>query len=155
LAVTVGDLKQEIAAGSSPTPTPVNGYTIYSTKAPATVIPALVGSTGTGGLENLVKRSANGIRFYPNNANYDATASNRAAGPSTSSASTVPSLNGRSVSLARWNKPFLLQKATLTSDTDATPVATFVAPDWINVARSGSNPTTWNANMITSPTNTS
>ena len=65
------------------------------------------------------------------------------------------SLNGRSVSLARWNKPFLLQKATLTSDTDATPVAAFVAPDWINVARNGSNPTTWNTNMKTSTTNTS
>ena len=98
------------------------------------------------------------VRFYPTNANYDTAtypASNRAAGPSTSSASTIPSLNGRSVSLARWNKPFLLQKATLTSDTDATPVAAFVAPDWINVARNGSNPLTWNSNMITSPTSMS
>ena len=58
LAVTVGDLKQELAAGS--TISTVSGITIYSPKAPATVIPALVGSSGTGGLENLVKRSANG-----------------------------------------------------------------------------------------------
>ena len=156
LAVTVGDLKQELAAGS--TISTVSGVTIYTPKAPATVNPALVGSTGTGGLENLVKCSANGVRFYPTNANYDTgtyPAPNRAAGPSTSSASTIASLNGRSVSLARWNKSFLLQKATLTSDTVAIPVAAFVPPDWINVARNGSNPTTWNANMITSPTSTS
>jgi hypothetical protein len=151
LAVTVGDLKQEIGAGS--TASTVSGVTIYSPNAATTTTPALAGSTGTAGLENLVKRSANGIRFYPNNANYDAAASNRAAGPSTSSASTVPSLNGRSVSLARWNKPFLLQKATLTSDTDAAPVGTFVPPDWILVARDGSNPKTWASNMRTSPTN--
>src|SRR5438552_11932556 len=71
LAVTVGDLKQELAAGSSPTPNPVNGYTIYSPKVPATVIPALVGSSGAGGLENLVKRSAYASAFYPTNANYN------------------------------------------------------------------------------------
>ncbi len=156
LAVTVGDLKQELAAGS--TISTVSGITVYTPNAPATVNPALGGSTGTGGLENLVKRSANGVRFYPTTANYNTgtyPAPNRAAGPSASSASTIASLNGRSVSLARWNKSFLLQKATLTSDTDATPVGAFVPPDWINVARNGSNPTTWNTNMKTSTTNTS
>src|SRR2546430_6754043 len=48
LAVTVGDLKQELVAGS--TISTVSGVTIYTPKAPATVNPALVSSTGTGGL---------------------------------------------------------------------------------------------------------
>src|SRR5438552_200307 len=149
IAVTVGDLKQELVAGS--TMSTVSGITLYRSKAPATVVPALVGSTGNGGLENLVKRSKNASSFYPATANYDTgtfPAPNRAAAVST----TTASQNGRSITTARWNKPLLLQKATLTSDTDMTPVAAFTAPDWINIARDGSNPTTWNANMKMSTT---
>jgi hypothetical protein len=160
LAATLGDLKQEIAAGSVPsTPTPSPSTIIYLPRpspSPSTVTPALVGSTGSGGLENLVKRSANGVRFYPPVSNYDTATyppANRAAGPSSQTATTVPSQNSRSVSLARWNKPLLLQKANPASDTDPTPVNTFIAPDWVLVARDGSNPTSWNANLITSPNN--
>ncbi len=151
-----GDLKQEIAAGS--TVATVFGATIYVPRVASTLTPVLVGSTGTGGLENLVKRSAYLSPFYPSSVNYDTAtypASNRAAGPSAQNATTVPSFNGRSVSRARWNKSFLLQKKTPTSDTDATPVDAFSAPDWINVARDGSNPPVWNANMKISPTNAS
>jgi Tfp pilus assembly protein PilX len=159
LAITVGDLKQELAAGS--TLATISGVTIYSPKpspSPSTLTPALVGSTGTGGLENLVKRSANALKFYPTGSNYDTATyppANRAAGPSSQTATTVASQNSRSVSRARWNKPLLLQKATLTSDTDITPVPAFVAPDWILIARDGSNPTSWNTNMITSANNAS
>jgi Tfp pilus assembly protein PilX len=157
LAITIGDLKQEIAAGS--TQTTVSSVTVYSPKpspSPSTLIPYLAGSTGTSGLENLVKRSANGVSFYPSGSSYNTgtyPAANRAAGPSTSSSTSVASLNGRSVSAARWNKPLLIAKNVLTS-TDPTPVSAFTPPDWILVARDGSNPPSWNASMITSPSNT-
>lgn len=48
LALILGDLKQELVAGS--TASTVSGVTIYAPNAAATTIPALVGSTGTGGL---------------------------------------------------------------------------------------------------------
>ena len=152
IAITVGDLQQELVAGS--TLATFSGVTMYSPKpspSPSTLIPALVGSTGTGGLENLVKRSANGLKFYPTVSNYDTATyppANRAAGTAT----TIASQNGRSVSLARWNRPLLLAKAT-PAGTDVTPVAAFVPPDWIVVARDGSNPTAWSPNMITSANN--
>ncbi|MBA3542882.1 MAG: hypothetical protein H0T83_00325, partial [Chthoniobacterales bacterium] len=155
LAVTVGDLKQEIAAGS--TLSTVAGPTIYTPKpaagpSPATLTCALSGSSGTGGLENLLKRSANGVSFYPSviPGSYNVgtyPASNRAAGPSAQAATTVASQNGRSISPARWNKPLLLQKANLASDTDITP-ANFTPPDWILVARDGSNPPAWAPSMV-------
>ena len=143
----ISDLKQEIAAGST-TNTITTGNvttTIYTPLAPTNAVPALVGSTGTNGLENLVKRSASGQAFYPAVGIYT-------AGPSrASSASTTNiSQNGRSIPPARWNKPLLMP---CTGTNDLTPAsADFTPPDWILVARDGSNPTTWTANMVTSPT---
>jgi Tfp pilus assembly protein PilX len=141
----IGDLKQEIAAGS--TATTVSGVTIYTPSTAATIVPALVGSTGTGGYQNLVKRSTYNSSFYPT-ANYDNNASNRAAQAPT----TAASLNGRFISAPRWNKPLLISKQTPSSDTDLTPAATFTPPDWILVARDGSNPTAWSTNLRSSPT---
>ena len=138
----VGDLKQEIADGSTVSTTGTT--TIYTPTSNANAAPQLAGSTGTGGLERLLKRSSSTNAFYPGG-------STRAAALS----STNASQNGRSVTPARWNKPLLLPKST-NSATDYTPVptsGTFTAPDWIYVARDGSNPTAWNANMIASGTN--
>ena len=53
VATTLADVKQELVAGS--TASTVSGVTIYSPKtavAPSAIVPALVGSTGTGGVEN-------------------------------------------------------------------------------------------------------
>ena len=148
---------------------------------------------------NLVKRSAYSQNFFPagsdpnasyyNNGNTSETVSvsaspspapppatacppsNRAANVS----SVTPSLNGRYVSLARWNKHLLLPKASYvangssdTNTTDYTPVTPktsvtslnpssatgnfFVPPDWVLLARNGANPTAWNSNLITSNT---
>ena len=138
----VGDLKQEIADGS--TVTMVGTTTIYTPKSNTNAAPQLAGSSGTDGLEALLKRSSSTNAFYPGG-------STRAAALSTTGASR----NGRSISPARWNKPLLLPKST-NSATDYTPVltsGTFAAPDWIYVARDGSNPTAWNTNMIPSGTN--
>jgi hypothetical protein len=161
-----GDLKQEIAAGSvvampSPSPSPANGAMLYTPNAPQSAVVCLAGSTGTAGMQNLLKRSAFNVPFYANPApapsptatpyniaNY--APSNRAANVP----STAPSLNGRYVSPARWNQPLLLPKKSLTTDSDLTPVATFIAPDWVLVGRDGSNPSTWNSNLVTGSTST-
>lgn len=149
-ASIISDLQQEIVAGSNSTtvtpsiPTLATGY--YYPNSPLTVIPAMVvpnytpgGSTtivGTG-MEDLVKISYP-TPFWPNNAYYNNTSGpNRASSIST----TSNSLNNRSVTPARWNKPLLMAP---TSTSNLAPSASgFTAPDWIYVARDGSNPTTW------------
>lgn len=141
----VADLKQEIVAGS--TAVMISGTTIYEPAPTAATKPALVGSNASAGYENLVKRSVYNTAFHPY-----ANASNRAAGPSTQAATTLASVNGRFISPARWNKPLLIAKQTPGTDTDLTPASTFTPPDWILLARDGSNPSAWNANMRTSAT---
>ena len=148
ITAIIGDLQQEVVAGSNvgqgtTIPTLSAGY--YYPNSPITVVPSLVvpGYTSSSivgtGLENLVKISKNGSAFYTGTA-YVSTGPTRAS--AVNSASDV-SLNNRSVTKARWNAPLLLTKATPGSETDWTPVSAFTAPDWIYVARDGSNPTAW------------
>ncbi|MDR3404157.1 MAG: hypothetical protein P4L99_16790 [Chthoniobacter sp.] len=143
----IGDLKQEIAAGSkapAATPNPAPNTNLYFPKSAATAVPYRVGTVDA--LPNLVKRSSYNQAFYVGS-DYDTSnypASNRAANVST----TTISQNSRSWNTARWNKALLLPKQDPTSNTDFTPVTGangYTAPDWILVARDGSNPTTWNA----------
>ena len=147
LQTLVADLKQEIADGSTANSITTGSVTtiIYTPKTRANAVPALVGSTGTSGLENLIKRSANGQAFYSGTA-----APNRASSAST----TGTSQNGRTISRARWNKPLLMPA---TSGTDLNPIAStsFTTPDWVLVDRSGNNPKTWNNNLKWSASGTS
>lgn len=69
-----------------------------------------------------------------------------------SALSTGTSLNGRTISTARWNKPLLLPKND-PSSTDLSPNTTTFpsdgskSPRWILVARDGKNPTAWDNNL--------
>ncbi|MGC3989312.1 MAG: hypothetical protein QM796_06470 [Chthoniobacteraceae bacterium] len=100
---------------------------------------------------NLVKQSVYNSTFFPSTAstaypsggsgNYPA--SNRAA--NVSSATDV-SQNGRSISLARWNKPLFLQAAT---NSTAPADTNIKSPDWVLVTRNGNNPTSWSVNLGT------
>ncbi|MDQ3623228.1 MAG: hypothetical protein M3463_12165, partial [Verrucomicrobiota bacterium] len=140
----ISDLKQEIASGSDKPPaTPPPGVRILYPKVPATSIPQRVATDAA--LPNLVKRSASGQPFF-SGSDYEANypASNRAANLPT----TRSSQNGRVVSLARWNAHFLLPKQNPDSDTDLTPHEKFVAPDWVLVARDGSNPKAVDKNVV-------
>jgi len=143
LAMTVGDLRQEITAGSTVTNMTAGStnVTLYLPMTNTVIVPARVGSDAT--LPNLVKRSASGLPFY-SGAGYAATGVARAAASST----TNLSLNDRSISLARWNKALLLPKNNASQSTDLTPVSTFVPPDWVYVARDGSNPTAVSTNIV-------
>ncbi len=146
IAVIQSDLRQEIVDPlNSGTVTTLQNKTIYRPLNALNVVPAIAVPSGTGtytpagivgtGLENLVKESKFGMGFYPGGAA-------RAANVSTASSSA----NGRQITAADWNLPLLIQKANPAS-TDYTPAGAFMAPDWILVARDGSNPTSWNVNM--------
>ncbi|MBN8711323.1 MAG: hypothetical protein BGO12_20115 [Verrucomicrobia bacterium 61-8] len=147
----IGDLRQEILAGSTNISTN-SSYPVYYPVKATTMVPALSGFSTNAGLENVVKVSRSGSNFF-SGTNYNTTdypSTNRAAQLST----TAASQNGRYLSLDRWNAALLLGKNNTNSATDLTP-ANFTAPDWILVARNGSNPTSWNANMRWSATSSS
>ena len=104
------------------------------------------------GLNNMLKISKSGVPFYPGQipnvsnpsfyapTNYNGkTGPNRAANVSTA----TPALNGRFVSPARWNKPLLMQAKSVTDNTPIAPdgisATSFPSPDWILVAKDGSD----------------
>jgi len=123
LEVVVSDLKQEIA----------NGPTITS----STVMPQRSPTPAPGttpAIPNLIRRSvrSDAIPSPP------AVRSRASAVNSTSDAS----INGRSVSFARWNSHYLVPKAN-TGDSSSDPITTgfsppnYWAPDWVIVTRNG------------------
>ncbi|PYK82887.1 MAG: hypothetical protein DME41_08480 [Verrucomicrobia bacterium] len=120
LDIVVGNLKQEISAGS-----PISS---------ANILPQRSGTPTPGSLPipNLVRISFQG----------EATGTAPIPPPAVSSRasrvnSTAPSLNGRSISGARWNSHYLVPRATTSTTLDSTPIATFNAPDWVLVTADG------------------
>jgi hypothetical protein len=109
LDITVSDLKQEIA--NNPTVTTAN---IQPARYPA----------------GIPTDNPNLIRYSSRNA-----AESRAS----TVVSTAASANGRSISLARWNSHYLIPRLNTGTQIDSTPVASFVAPDWVLVTAQGPN----------------
>jgi hypothetical protein len=171
----MGDLRQEIMAGSqisgvSPQTVPVTGAPSVIIYRPSVFLAAAPYRAGPYGptsptwsvFPNLIKESTRNVAFYPSS--YDAHAPTRAAAINSFNDSSI---NGRYVSMARWNKHLLLPKASATitvgtgatpttisdNGTDTTPVGSFVAPDWILTTADGSNPTT--LDTTSSPTTSS
>jgi hypothetical protein len=161
IGTIISDLQQEIVAGSTGgtgTPTMASGYLYPNsplTAIPQPVVPinsfnytpsSIVGS----GMENLIKISQRGTTFWSGSNYSPSTGPPRAASVST----TTASLNGRSITSVRWNDP-LLMAPTLSSATDFSPPSAFQSnpPDWIYIARDGSNPTstTLDSSYISSP----
>ena len=128
LDIIVGDLKQEIANGS--TSSTVNNITIYTPSSATNVLPMRSGNPNGNPdpIPNLVRRSVrNDPIAIPPGVSSRASAINSV---------TDASLNARSVSVARWNKHYLIPKAN-TANEQTDPVASFVAPDWVCVTTSG------------------
>jgi len=133
LDVVVGDLKEEIRGGST-----VSAAlpAIYTPNPPANILPRRASGAGAA-LPNLVRTS---IRA-------DSIAAPSVASLASASNSTSdPSLNGRSVSLARWNSHYLLPRRDTSATIDSTPISPlntppeangFVPPDWVYVTSSG------------------
>ncbi|XHR27574.1 MAG: hypothetical protein ACFUZC_16715 [Chthoniobacteraceae bacterium] len=138
----IADLQQEIYAGS--TGTAAGSGTVYTPSAAGYAMPSLVGSSGTGGLENLVKVSLSGSAFYVGG-------NSRAINVS----SVTPSLNGRYISVDRWNKALLMPVANSGTLAPVLSSGSFSAPNWVLVTRDGSNPTSWNLDMKSSGTGSS
>lgn len=130
--VIIGELRQEIANGS--TPTTVNGVTIYTPTSAANMLPVTFGNPNPPGIPNLVRRSISG----------DTSAIPAPGFPSLASAvnsKTDISANGRSITLPRWNKHYLVPKLnTGPGDNSTDPVASFVAPDWVILTRGERTP---------------
>jgi hypothetical protein len=78
---------------------------------------------GDASIPNLLRRSYNG----------DPT--NRTSVVS----SGAVSANGRSVSTARWNSHYLNPRLSTGTEIDSTPIASFIAPDWVLVTAQGPN----------------
>jgi hypothetical protein len=146
----IGDLRQEIVAGSTVTATVPNAFSgtgsntpivspyntsgtnfIYRPEFAANSVPypSGPGSYGTPSsssslwnttFQNLVKQSTFNVAFEP----YDSTVPMRASNVST----TTASLNGRTVSTTRWNKALLLpKKSAIFSGGAATGTSTTVS----------------------------
>ncbi|MEO7725071.1 MAG: hypothetical protein ABIU29_10390 [Chthoniobacterales bacterium] len=138
LDIVVGDLKQEIVAGSSAST--VSGYTIYTPTTNANMLPMLSGTPSPVPVasSNMVRRSIRSDAIPAPGVPSRASAVN---------SNTDVSLNGRSVTPARWNKHYLIPRINASSTAvDSTPVASFTAPDWVLVTRNGPSAFTgWNA----------
>src|SRR5206468_7505173 len=131
----IGDLRQEIINGSTPT-TLSNGTTIYTPNSSANIAPTRSPTPAPGAtpaILNLVRRSVRSDGVPPPGLASRASAVNSLADVS---------VNGRSVSLARWNSHYLIPKLHR-SDDKSDPVTTgftapnYWAPDWVFVTNQG------------------
>jgi hypothetical protein len=123
--LVIGGLRQEIT-GPVPTPTPP-----YVPATNARILPVTFGNPDPPGIPNLVRRSVTG----------DASAI-----PAPAVASFASAINSApadpanpkrgDVTLARWNKHYLVPKANTGND-QTDPVASFLAPDWVILTRNG------------------
>src|SRR5438034_3575084 len=127
--LVIGGLRQEIT-GPAPTPTPPTAPYVRANN--ARMLPLRSGTPSSApALPNLVRRS---IRSDP------IPAPGVSSLASAVNSTTDVSANGRSVSLARWNKHYLVPKLNA-GDDKTDPVASFVAPDWVIVTRTPRTPT--------------
>ncbi|SDT94223.1 hypothetical protein SAMN05444156_0936 [Verrucomicrobium sp. GAS474] len=120
LQTILGDLRDEIRAGSTET-AGTAGTPVYL---PTTNLNMLPQAVVAAGLTNLIKESLGGSNLW-SGARY------QFAGPIRSyvgDSSLNPSVNGRYISLARWQRPSLLTSAEN---------ALMRAPDWVPVTRQG------------------
>jgi Tfp pilus assembly protein PilX len=145
----IGNLQQEIAEPALSSGTIITtgsvSSTIYIPKTAASMLPLLSGGVGTTATSpNLLILSGTGY--------FDGAAATIPIN-AVSISSTTQSLNSRYVSPQRWNAHYLLP---LTANaTDSTPAqGSFTPPNWVLVARNGTNPTSWSNNMVASPGNT-
>ncbi len=129
--IIVGDLMQEIVAGSDATVVPGGFATIYRPKTPADMLPRRnVTFSGVDPFPNLVRISKRSDTIPS-----PAIASRASASNSTADVS----INGRHISPERWNKHYLLPRKNTGTTVDTSPVDAFGAigggnlPDWVFV----------------------
>jgi Tfp pilus assembly protein PilX len=135
LDVVTGNLKQEIASSSTSTYTPYPNpaqptYQVYRPLSSTNAVPIRFGNPSgspdpTPNLVRISSRSDNGQSFPSSLA-------------SAVNSTTDASVNGRSVTLPRWNSHYLLPvQNSATAGSDSTPVSSFAPPDWVLVTDTG------------------
>jgi hypothetical protein len=119
LDIVVGNLKQEIAN---------NGTTVTQ----ANIQPQRSGDDAS--IPNLIRRSVRNDPL-PAPPGVSSLASAVSSGP-------VDPANVKrgEVTSARWNRHYLIPRASTTNSIDSTPVSSFIAPDWVLVTAQGPNP---------------
>jgi hypothetical protein len=133
----IGDLRQEVANGSAAY-AQADGSTVYTPTAAANMVPQRSGNAA--GAPNLIRRSVN-----PDSLTGSPGLASRA---SAVNSTTNPSVNGRSITLSRWNTHYLLPKSNTLNDDSYpqspllapfnpyTPVPDgFIPPDWVFVTK--------------------
>src|SRR6266550_1860514 len=135
----IGDLRKEIANGSTPTTFP-NQYVVYTPTSNANLIPQRSGNAA--GVPNLIRRSVRSDSISAPGMPSRASAVN---------STTDISANGRFVTPARRNTHYLVPKKTIGTD-DSIPIDAFAnaTPDWVFIT---SDPTNTDAGrrVITGP----
>jgi hypothetical protein len=155
----IGDLQQEIANGSSPTPAPTATLTpascppaptptpsstptatpfVYMPTAAANMLPVQWPIPGPSpAILNLIRRSMRNDESGGLNAVPSPGVPSRASAVNSSSP-TEAAANGRYVNLPRWNKHYLIPRPSPTPASDTSPIAAFSpAPDWVIITRNG------------------
>ena len=134
LDIILGDLKQEIVDGSSPTS--VGASTIYIPTSAANMIPRTSGTPSIAPpIPNMIRRSVQSDPIASPGISSRASALNSAPSLSPSPAAGEKG----QISATRWNKHYLIPKAN-TSDDQTDPVSSFAAPDWVLVTNHGPKP---------------
>jgi hypothetical protein len=136
----IGDLRQEIADGSTTTTVNVNGtdVTIYTPTSPSYMVPQR--NVSLAGVYNLIRRSVRSDPIVPPGRPSRASAVN---------SMTDVSANGRYVTSTRWNGHYLVPKGDVnTSDPSPTPSFNAVTPDWVFVTNAGATPSPAAADVI-------
>src|SRR6266513_1154772 len=126
----IGDLRKEIANGSTATIEP-DGTTVYAPTAAANMIPKRSGNAA--GAPNLVRRSVRSDSISAPGLPSRASAVN---------STTDVSANSRYVTPARWNTHYLVpKKNTGPGQDDSIPIDTFAnaTPDWVFVTSDPTN----------------
>ena len=127
--IIVGDLKQEIVMGSStPSPTPPPGSNVYTPLSGTYAVPLQSGVPAGNAIPNLIRVSVRSDPLMSGSVKAVSTSA------SAVNSSTDVSANGRSVNRTRWNSHYLIPAL---SGSDNTPIASFTAPDWVMVTKSG------------------
>lgn len=126
LAFVVSQLKQEIEAGSAKST--LGGATLYTPNAAANIVPIKSGVPAGAPFANMIRRSVHQADFT--------AVLNDPSRASAVNSETNASLDGRSVSKARWNAHYLITKAAPGNDA-SDPDNAFISPDWVIVSRDG------------------
>lgn len=129
----IGGLRQEIT-GPAPTPAPP-----YVPATNAAMLPLTFGNPDLTGIPNLIRRSVQGDGSTGPTIPSPGVPSLASGSDTDPNNSTTPSANGRFITLARWNKHYLIPKLNTGND-QTDPVVTFVAPDWVILTRTSRNP---------------